>query len=131
MQREGQELFEAKEVEAMGRAFAILFALVVVGSPAGVSAQTVAPATDHYDPLAKTESPDGLSMKTIQGSIQSMDPARKTLTLTDGTTLIIPASITSGPGILRQGAMVTAIYQEEGARKVVILIQIESPPARA
>ncbi len=101
----------------------VLIALLVVGISGWSAAQSIVPVKQDTDQSA--------GIKTVQGSIQSVHPAEKTLTLGDGTTLTIPPSIAHGPGIARRGAMVIATYYEEGNRKIVTSIQIESPPARA
>ncbi len=106
----------------------ILTALLVVGISTWSAAQSIVPVNQG---IATTGVDHSTGMKTVRGSIQSVHPTEKTLTLKDGTTLTIPPSIANGPGIARTGAMVIATYYEEGNRKIVTSIQIESPPARA
>ena len=111
----------------MRGAASILIALLVVGISAWSAAQSIVPVSQD---VAAARLDQSAGVKTVQGSIQSMHPTEKTLILKDGTTLTIPASITRGPGIVRAGAMVIATYYEEGNRKIVTSIQIESPPER-
>ncbi len=112
----------------MRRALPMLVALWIAGSAVWASAQVTTSRGDHFNAQSSSDNPEAISVKTVRGSIRSVDPTSKTLTLTDGTTLTIPATIANAPAILRSGAMVIASYREEDARKVVTEIQIELPP---
>ncbi len=106
----------------------ILIALLVFGVSVWSAAQSIVPVNQG---IATTGADQTAGMKTVRGSIKSVHPTEKTLTLNDGTTLTIPPTIAKGPGIARAGAMVIATYYEDGNRKIVTSIQIESPPTRA
>jgi hypothetical protein len=65
--------------------------------------------------------------KEIQGTIKNIDRTKKTLTLEDGTTLSIPASVKVAADSLKKGARVSARYEEHGSQKVVTSLHVEPP----
>jgi len=111
----------------MNRTFATVVALTLLGS--GVawaqmtpSAQNQPPAMDKAPtPLMKPEA------KEIQGTIKSVDRTKKTLTLEDGTTLAIPASVKVAPDDLKKGAKVSATYEKQGGQRVVTSLHVQPP----
>ena len=109
------------------RTFAAIAALSVLGSAAvwaqmTPSAQNKPPAMDKAP--AQSTKPEA---KEIQGTIKSVDRTKKTLTLEDGTTLAIPATVNVAPDALKEGAKVNATYVEQGGQRVVISLQVQSP----
>jgi hypothetical protein len=64
----------------------------------------------------------------VQGKVRSLDRHKKTVTLEDGTKLIIPETIKITSGALKKGAMVIAMYEEKDGQKVVTTILVQPPP---
>ena len=60
----------------------------------------------------------------VTGTIQAVDPAGKSITLDNGTTLMIPATAKVDRKALTPGADVKASYQERDGHKVASSIQI-------
>ena len=60
----------------------------------------------------------------ITGKVQAVDPARKSVTLDNGTTLMIPATAKVDRKALAPGAEVKASYEEKGGQKVASSIQV-------
>ncbi len=112
----------------MNRTFATVVALSVLGSaPAWAqmkpSAQSQPPAMDK--PAPQSMKPEA---KEIQGTIQSVDRTKKSVTLEDGTTLAIPATVKIAPDALKKGAKVSATYEERDGQRVVTSLHLESAP---
>ena len=111
----------------MDRTFATVIALSFLGSVAAEAQMT--PYTQNQPPT--TDRAPAQSMmpeaKEIQGIIRSVDRATQTLTLDDGTTLTIPNSVKVAPNALRQGAKVSATYDEQGGKRVVKSLRVEPP----
>jgi Cu/Ag efflux protein CusF len=59
----------------------------------------------------------------VQGKVKSWDSAAGTVTLEDGTTLSVPASIKERADI-KEGAMVKASFEEKDGKKVVSKIEV-------
>jgi Cu/Ag efflux protein CusF len=113
----------------MNRMFTTLIALTMAGSSAA-SAQMTPPAQNQPPAMDKAPAQSQSAMpesKEIQGTIQSVDQAKKTLTLDDGTTLTIPSSVKVAPNALKKGAKVSATYEEQGGKRVVISLRVEPP----
>ena len=109
------------------RTFATVAALSILGSSAAwaqmtPSAQNQSPAMDKAP--AQAMKPEA---KEIQGTIKSVDQMKKTLTLEDGTTLAIPATVKVAPDTLKKGAKISATYEERGGQRVVTSLQVEPP----
>lgn len=66
----------------------------------------------------------GVQAAEITGKVQAVDPAGKSVTLDDGTTLMIPATAKVDRKALMPGADVKASYQERDGHKVVSSIQV-------
>jgi len=81
----------------MNRTFAAVAALSILGSTAAW-AQSQPPTMEK--PPAQSMKPE---VKEIQGTIQSVDRTKKTVTLEDGITLAIPASMRVAPDALTKG----------------------------
>ena len=60
----------------------------------------------------------------VTGTVQAVDPAGKSVTLDNGTTLMIPATAKVDRKALTPGAEVKASYQERDGNKVASSIQI-------
>ena len=60
----------------------------------------------------------------VTGTVQAVDPAGKSVTLDNGTTLMIPATAKVDRKALTPGAEVKASYQERDGHKVASSIQI-------
>ena len=60
----------------------------------------------------------------VTGTVQAVDPAGKSITLDNGTTLMIPATAKVDRKALTPGAEVKASYQERDGHKVASSIQI-------
>jgi Cu/Ag efflux protein CusF len=59
----------------------------------------------------------------VQGKVKSWDSAAGTVTLEDGTTLSVPASIKERADI-KEGATVKASFEEKDGKKVVSKIEV-------
>ena len=59
----------------------------------------------------------------ITGTVQAVDASGKSVTLDDGTTLMIPASAKVDRKALMPGAEVKASYQEKDGQKIATAIQ--------
>jgi Protein of unknown function (DUF1344) len=64
------------------------------------------------------------SAAEISGKVQAVDPAGKSITLDNGTTLMIPATAKVDKKALTPGADVKASYQEKDGMKVVNSLQV-------
>ena len=60
----------------------------------------------------------------VTGTVQAVDPAGKSITLDNGTTLMIPATAKVDRKALTPGADVKASYQERDGHKIATSIQI-------
>ena len=89
----------------MLRAVALLVALVTATSFG------VAPATAQF--------------KTVEGRIKAVDSATATLTLADGTKLVIPKALMVPRGQLKPGVAINANYEERAGEKVATSLQIK------
>jgi Protein of unknown function (DUF1344) len=105
----------------------VVLAALVVGAPAA-SAQLMEPSSP---PDSRQGSPDGTSphmdtLVAVEGKIQSVDLSQGTLTLDDGTQFVLPSSFqyTSYP---RVGDEVQVTYAQDGAQKVVRILDINTP----
>ncbi len=68
--------------------------------------------------------PGGMQQE-VQGAIKSLDPSGRMLTLDDGTQLTIPPTINVPQGMLKEGAMVKASFEERGGEKVVTSLEVQ------
>ena len=60
----------------------------------------------------------------VTGTVQAVDPAGKSITLDNGTSLMIPATAKVDRKALTPGADVKASYQERDGHKIATSIQI-------
>jgi hypothetical protein len=63
--------------------------------------------------------------KEIEGRIRATDRTGKSVTLDDGTRLVIPDSLKASRGALKKGAMLKAIYEEKDGQKVVTWLEVQ------
>lgn len=121
-----------KEVKRMKTALAVLVSLLVTGSyvwaqsrpgptapPMGAQP---APSTQGTNPSDTRTSQE----KQVEGNITSMDASGKSITLDDGTRLMIPDSLRVARGALKEGARVKATYKEQAGQKVATSITVQS-----
>jgi hypothetical protein len=113
----------------MRQASATLVALVLVGSVAWAGDMT--PTTQRQpEPTVREAAAqhEKLEAKEVEGRIMSLDPSAKSVTLEDGTTLVIPDSLKAARAVLKNGAMVKATYQEKDGQKVLTSIKVWLEP---
>jgi len=103
----------------MYRRLATAVALSILASAPAWAQMT--PSAPKQPPAMKPET------KEIQGTIKSVDRTKKTLTLEDGTTLALPASVQVAPDALKKGAKVSATYEEQGGQRVVTSLHVQPP----
>ena len=91
--------------------FASLTAIAVLGAlvVAPVMAQTQAPAA---------------GAKTIEGKVATVDPMGKSVTLDDGTKLMIPETARFSRADLKPGAAVKAAYEERDGQKILTNLEV-------
>ena len=63
--------------------------------------------------------------KAVESTIKSVDAASGTITLADGTRLVIPKTLLVPSAQLKPGAKINADYEEKGGQKVARSIQIK------
>ena len=114
-------------MKKMSRTLVAVVALSLSGAAAAWSQMT--PSTQSQPaamdkPAVQSAAPEA---KEIHGTIKSVDRTKMTLTLEDGTTLAVPASVMVAPDSLKKGAQIRARYEEQGSRKVVTSLHVEPP----
>jgi Cu/Ag efflux protein CusF len=82
------------------------------------------PAASALPTMAQTERV--AEARHVEGRIQSVDPTANMLTLSDGTTLLIPDNMIVDPQTLKPGVMVRAAYEEDGGQKVVTSLEVQA-----
>ena len=87
--------------------FATLTAIAVLG------ALVIAPAV-----MAQT------AAKSIEGKVMAVDPSGKSLTLDDGTKLMIPETVKFSRADLKPGAAVKAAYEEKDGQKILTNLEV-------
>jgi Cu/Ag efflux protein CusF len=112
----------------MSRTLVAVVALSLSGAAAAAWSQ-MTPSTQSQPaamdkPAAQSAAPEA---KEIHGTIKSVDRTKMTLTLEDGTTLAVPASVMVAPDSLKKGAQIRARYEEQGSQKVVTSLHVEPP----
>ena len=65
------------------------------------------------------------AMKSVEGTIKAVDSATGTLTLADGTKLVIPKALMVPRGQLKPGVGISANYEERGGERVATSLQIK------
>src|SRR5262245_53395739 len=100
-----------------------LLAVALVSWVGAVSAQQ-APAPKAPAPTQAPGAP-AAAEKMVEGKVKAVDPAKKQVTLEDGTTLTIPATIPVQWTSIKPGSMVMASYVEAGATKTVKKFEVK------
>ncbi len=62
----------------------------------------------------------------VEGKIKSMNPSGRMVTLEDGIQLTIPPNASVPPGVLKEGAIVKATFEEQGRQKIVISLEVRA-----
>src|SRR5262245_48385690 len=103
-----------------------LLIVVLVGWVGVVSAQQ-APAPTQPAPAAPAQAPaPGMAAeKTMEGKVKAVDQAKKQVTLEDGTTLMVPASVKVEWSQVKPGSTVTVSYVEAGQMKTVRKLEVK------
>jgi len=109
-------------MNTVGRLFLILVALLVA-LPMGWVSESHAQAGAQGS-QGMSSAPAGMQQE-VQGAIKSLDPSGRMLTLDDGTQLTIPPTINVPKGMLKEGAMVKASFEERGGEKVVTSLEVQ------
>src|SRR5262245_26292807 len=103
------------------------FLIVILAAiPAAFVAQSMA-QTRQPSPTPGADAPAPADEKMVQGQVRSIDPSQREITLTDGTTLVLPPGATLRPGALREGATVIARYREEQGKNVLTALALADP----
>lgn len=71
---------------------------------------------------AEPKAPAMADKKEVQGAVKSVDIAKKTVTLQDGTTLMVADEAKLKD--LKPGAMIKASYQDQGGQKMATSIEV-------
>ncbi len=103
------------------RIFLILVALLVatpIGWVSEIPAQT--------GPGGQQGAPKPGNAMEVQGKVKSVDPSGRMVTLEDGTQLTIPPSLNIPRGMLKEGTIVKASFEERGGQKVVTSMQVQA-----
>ena len=69
--------------------------------------------------------PSAAQQKSVDSTIKAVDAATGTLTLADGTKLVIPKALMVPRGQLKPGVGISANYEERGGEKVATSLQIK------
>ena len=106
----------------MRQAIVALAILVLFGAYAGAQMTPSQPSSPA--PVATSDSviPEA---QTVWGRVKALDGQKKTLTLEDGTKLTFPQNVKVTPVTLKEGAIVKAVFEEQGGLKVVTSIEVE------
>ena len=104
----------------MTRWIATLLVVALVGWVGAVSAQTQAPATP-----APSAAP-AAGEKTMEGKVKTVDQAKKQVTLEDGTSFTIPATVQVEWATITPGKTVSIHYTEAGQTKTVKKVEVKS-----
>ena len=104
----------------MARWIATLLIVALVGWVGAASAQTTTPAP--APPAAGSMAGE----KTMEGKVKSVDQAKKQVTLEDGTSFTIPASVQVEWASITPGKTVSIHYTEAGQMKTVRKVDVKS-----
>jgi hypothetical protein len=118
------------------RWMSVLLVVALVGWVGAVAAQQQAPqAPPSQAPAQAPAAPGGgappsgaapgMAEKTMEGKVKTVDQAKKQVTLEDGTTLTIPASVKVEWSQVKPGSMVTISYVEAGQQKTVRKLEVK------
>jgi uncharacterized protein DUF1344 len=96
------------------------FVLLVAVAMALSIASSATPALAQAERVA--------AARHVEGQIRSVDPSGRTVTLSDGTRLTIPADVRVDRQALTPGATVRAAYEEKAGEKVVTSLELQQEP---
>lgn len=65
--------------------------------------------------------------KTIEGKVTAVDPAGKSLTLDDGTKLMITDAVKFNKADLKPGAAVKAAYEVKDGQNILTTLEVAKP----
>ena len=105
--------------------FRWLSALLVVALVGWVGAASAQQAPAPAQAPAQAPAPSGAAEKMVEGKVKAVDMAKKQVTLEDGTTLTIPATVPVQWTSIKPGSTVTASYVEAGAMKTVKKFEVK------
>jgi hypothetical protein len=88
--------------------------------------QSTPPATGTAPGTVPVPQPGGAADKVAQGKVKAVNEVSKQVTLDDGSSFTIPASVKVEWEKLKPGAMVSVHYQEQGAQKMVKRVEVGS-----
>ncbi len=106
----------------MKRTLSIL--VVILLASVMSAAPVMAQAPQPYPQMPGGSGAPAEAKKQVEGTIKSVDPDGGVVTLDDGTKLMIPASLRTQRGALKEGAMVKASYEDRGGQKIVTSIEV-------
>ena len=89
--------------------------VLTLTAAAAVAVLSVAPATWAAD---------------TEGKVQSVEPSGKSVTLEDGTLLVIPPSLQIERKDLQPGAQVKVSYEDVNGEKIITVIEIQPAEAK-
>ena len=107
----------------MLRLLAVMVALFLAAAPSVGWAGEMVPPAKGQPAAPRQEAPAGA--REVEGKIKSLNRSGNTVTLEDGTVLMIPSSVKVQRGALKEGALVKATYEEKGGEKVVTAIEVQ------
>jgi Cu/Ag efflux protein CusF len=99
----------------------VLATLVAVAVVAMSFAWVPAAMAQQQQPAAPAPAP-AMDKKEVSGAVKSVDAAKKTVTLQDGTTLMVADEAQLKD--LKPGAMIKASYQDQGGQKRATSIEV-------
>ena len=102
------------------RWISVLLIAAFVGWVGAASAQQ-APATS-----APPAAAPAMGEKMAEGKVKTVDQAKKQVTLEDGTSFIIPATVKVEWATITPGKTVTISYVEAGQQKTVRKVEVKS-----
>jgi hypothetical protein len=113
----------------MKRVLAALVVVLLTGATAWAGEMTPG-AQEQPKPTGPTMNeapaqPGMAPVKEIEGRIRATDRTGKSVTLDDGTRLVIPDSLRSSRDALKKGAMLKAMYEEKDGQKVVTWLEVQ------
>ena len=100
-------------------------ALVIVALVGWVGVVSAQQAPAPAAPAAPAQAAP-MAEKTLEGKVKSVDQAKKQVTLEDGTTLTIPATVKVEWGSVKPGSTVMVSYVEAGQQKTVKKFEVKS-----
>jgi hypothetical protein len=105
------------------KALAAVLTLAMLVTLAMWAPETSAQAQPPKAPAGAPAAPAAPMAKEIEGKVKSVDMAKKTVTLEDGTTLVVndASELTD----VKPGSMIKASYAERGGQKVATSLDVK------